>query len=89
MKVDSIKAVGMVEASKRAEKRGNGDSLPRKETGPAQTGSHFEMVTEDGNEIVYRAVDPETGFVLAQLPSEEVLRVARKLEELKEKGKIG
>jgi uncharacterized FlaG/YvyC family protein len=44
--------------------------------------SRFEVVTEDGNQIVYRAVDPETGIVLAQVPSEEVRRVAKRLEEM-------
>lgn len=50
--------------------------------------SRFEVVSEDGNDVVYRAVDPETGAILTQVPSEEVLRVARKLEELRAQGKL-
>ncbi len=50
--------------------------------------SRFEVVSEDGNEIVYRAVDPETGMVLAEVPSEEVRRVAERLQQLMAEGKI-
>lgn len=52
------------------------------------SGSRFEVVSEDGIDIVYRTVDPETGVVLAQVPSEDVLRVARRLEELRAEGKL-
>lgn len=50
--------------------------------------SRFKPVAEDGKDIVYRTVDPETGTVLTQVPSEEVLRVAKRLEELITEGKI-
>ena len=50
--------------------------------------SRFEAVAENGNEIVYRAVDSETGAVLAQVPSEEVLRVAKRLQEMIAEGTI-
>jgi uncharacterized FlaG/YvyC family protein len=50
--------------------------------------SRFKPVTEDGKDIVYRTVDPETGAVLTQVPSEEVIRVAKKLEALRTEGKI-
>ncbi len=90
MKIDAINAVTTIESSRRPEKQMQDSSLScRQSETPINSASHFEMTTEDGNEIVYRAVDPETGLVLAQVPSEEVLRVARKLEELKDKGKIG
>lgn len=55
---------------------------------PSNPDSRFEVVTEDGNEIVYRAIDPETGAVLAQVPSEEVMRVAKRLKEMIAEGTI-
>jgi hypothetical protein len=51
--------------------------------------SRFEAVLENGNEIVYRATDPETGLVLMEVPSEEVRRVSERLKQLFQEGKLG
>jgi hypothetical protein len=63
-------------------------STPAPPPAPSAADSRFEVVAEDGTDIVYRAVDPETGAVLAQVPSEEVMRVAKRLEEMIAEGTI-
>ena len=37
---------------------------------------------QDGNTSIYQVLEKESGRVIYQLPSEEVLRVAKKLEEV-------
>jgi hypothetical protein len=80
-------SAGVAPTDQQSQRRGDPYSRGHVSEPPAPT-SRFEPVAEDGNEIVYRAVDPETGAVLAQVPSEEVVRVAKKLESMRAEGKI-
>lgn len=89
MQLASIKAVNATANSNPANRQQQFSSDANSTANPEQNKqSRFEAVSEDGKEIVYRATDPETGIVLAEVPSEEVRRVARRLEQLIAEGKI-
>ncbi|WP_447927615.1 flagellar protein FlaG [Vreelandella sp. EE27] len=45
-------------------------------------GVEFE-VSEEASRIIARVIDRETGDVIRQIPSEEVLEVAKRIEEMK------
>lgn len=42
----------------------------------------FSRVFGESEGVVYRVIDEETGMILTQVPSEEVLRVAKRLQEM-------
>ena len=89
MQVGSVKAVNAIVSSTPADRQQQSSENAGQPHIPEQIKpSRFEAVSEDGNEIVYRAIDPETGIVLAEVPSEEVRRVAQRLQQLIAEGKI-
>ncbi|WP_447894837.1 flagellar protein FlaG [Vreelandella sp. GE22] len=45
-------------------------------------GVEFE-VSEEASRVIARVIDRETGDVIRQIPSEEVLEVAKRIEEMK------
>ena len=89
MQIGSIKAVNATTQSAHADRQQqSSDDHPGPSSPQEPKTSRFEAVSEEGNEIVYRAVDPETGIVLAEVPSEEVRRVAQRLKQLIAEGKM-
>ncbi len=89
MQVGSIKPVNATDNSSATDRQQQFSGNASPSTSPEQSNeSRFEAVSEDGKEIVYRAIDPETGIVLAEVPSEEVRRVAQRLKQLIAEGKI-
>ena len=82
-----IASAGATPTDQQSPRQGNPFPRGHVSEDPAPS-SRFEPVAEDGKEIVYRTLDPETGAVLAQVPSEEVVRVAKKLESMRAEGKI-
>ena len=87
MQLGAIKPVDATPQSAPADRQQQSPDNHPKPT-PEDIKSRFEAVSEDGKEIVYRAIDPETGIVLAEVPSEEVRRVAQRLQQLIAEGKI-
>ena len=89
MEVEPVKRVqsnSRIESGSREQRRRN-PAPPQREHRP-EPPSRFEVVAENGNEVAYRTVDPETGLVLSQLPSEEVRRVAARLQQMMDEGTI-
>lgn len=79
MEIGDIRPVQSTEKTATADRQSNGDSA---RTVPAKPRSQFSrgFAKEDG--VVYRVVDEETGIILTQVPSEEVLRVAKHLQQM-------
>jgi uncharacterized FlaG/YvyC family protein len=87
MQVDPVMPVHPTEAA-RTDQHSQPKRFAKTPEQTTSSSSRFEVVSEDGKDVVYRAIDPETGIILAQVPSEEVLRVAQKLEQLRAEGKL-
>lgn len=49
---------------------------------PLDTALKMRRETADGNNTVYQLVDDNTGAVIAQVPSQQVLNVAESIEQL-------
>lgn len=57
-----------------------GDNLQQLNRGLQNFGIEFEL-SEVDNRLITRVVDRETGELIRQIPSEEVLRIARAMEQ--------
>ena len=90
MQIEPVKAVDATTkaaaTADRQQQAPDNDAIPTAPETLKQ--SRFEAVSDDGKEIIYRAIDPETGILLAEVPSEEVRRVAQRLKQLIAEGKI-
>ncbi len=79
MEISDIRPVQSTERTATADRQSTGDS-PRNI--PAKPRSQFSRVFAKEDGVVYRVVDEETGIILTQVPSEEVLRVAKHLQQM-------
>lgn len=79
MKIGDIRPVQSVE------RIGTTDRQPGNDAGSTRSlrsRHQFSRVLNEEEDVVYRVVDEETGQILTQVPSEEVLRVAKRLQEM-------
>ena len=90
MKIDTIAAIDASSRTTAVDRQQQSPHTPLHQSAPQDNKkSRFEAVSVNGKEIIYRALDPETGITLAEVPSEEVRRVAERLQQLIAEGKIG
>ncbi len=79
MKIGDIRPVQSVERTRSTDRQSSSDpGNPRS----LRQRHQFSRVLNEEDEVVYRVVDDETGQILTQVPSEEVLRVAKRLQEI-------
>ena len=79
MNIGDIRPVQSVERTGTAGRQANtgaGSTLT------ARPRHQFRRILNEEDEVVYRVVDDETGQILTQVPSEEVLRVAKRLQQI-------
>lgn len=79
MKIGDIRRVQSVERTgtpNREANTGAGSTLT------SRSRHQFSRILNEEDEVVYRVVDDETGQILTQVPSEEVLRVAKRLQQM-------
>jgi len=79
MKISDIRPVQSIERSGSAERKATSDSGVYRSF---RSRHQFSRVLNEEDDVVYRIVDEETGQILTQVPSEEVLRVAKRLQEI-------
>ena len=79
MKIDDIRPVQSVERTATTDRQLNDDSSGSTQAKPR---NHFSRVFGEDDGVVYRVVDEDTGIILTQVPSEEVLRVAKHLQQI-------
>jgi hypothetical protein len=77
MEIGNILSVQSVERT--ADRQANGNASRALPTKPRH---QFSRVLGEDDEVIYRVVDEETGTILTQVPSEEVLRVAKRLQQM-------
>jgi hypothetical protein len=79
MNIGDVKPVQSIERTGTSENKAGGNDAKKS---PARDRSLFSRVLAEGDGVVYQVLDDETGMILAQVPSEEVLRVAKRLQEM-------
>lgn len=79
MKIGDVRPVQSIEQLATAGRQPNGDAG---NSLAARSRHQFSRILNEEDEVVYRVVDEETGQILTQVPSEEVLRVAKRLQQI-------
>ena len=79
MNIADVKPVQSVERTGTSQNKTGGQDSKKN---PARDRSLFSRVLAEGDGVVYQVLNDETGMILAQVPSEEVLRVAKRLQEM-------
>jgi hypothetical protein len=75
--------VGDIRPVQPAERASDRNSSGGEFRGLAQKPRHqFSCVFREDEGAIYQLLDEDTGMVLAQVPSEEVVRVAKRLQQL-------
>ena len=78
MDISDVRAVQSVERTATADRHSSGNPPGNV---PAKSRQQFSRVFNEEDGVVYRVVD-EGGMILTQVPSEEVLRVAKRVQQL-------
>jgi uncharacterized FlaG/YvyC family protein len=79
MEVGDIHPVRSTERTATATRQSNENSGRKVQL---KSRGQFKRDFDEDEGVVYRVVDEETGIILAQVPSEEVVRVAKRLQQM-------
>ncbi|MGY4878834.1 flagellar protein FlaG [Vreelandella aquamarina] len=89
----SVNTAASMQPSQKAEGKNGVDtaelaeSIQRINTVMSQRGLEFE-IRQESDRVITRVIDRESGDVIRQIPAEEVLRLAERLDELQQGGLI-
>jgi hypothetical protein len=79
MEIGDIRPVQSAERTATSDRNSNRN--PRSIV-PTKSRHQFSRIFDEDDGVIYRGVDEEAGLILTQVPSEEVLRVAKRLQQL-------